>query len=111
MNKILPEGSADDIAKTLRKDQDNFNNLDYDIIVKAMTDVLLLADKLFPFARRRADEVGNLSKHFSEVRGVHEQVFDAEAKRKLRHEFNDQIDMIREDRTLYWGRRECRHDE
>ena len=71
VHKILPEGSADELQRLLEDEPDYFNDLEYDEVVKCMTNILLVADELFPANRRRCDEAAGASSDFSEVRGVH----------------------------------------
>jgi hypothetical protein len=98
VHKIMPEGSSQEIEKALAEDPDYFNSLTYDNVVKAMTNVLLLADKLFPMGSRRADEIGQADGNFSDVRGIHQQAWAPNAKAIFTKEFNEQVDNIREDR-------------
>ena len=60
-SKVAPEGlSSQEMQNLLVEDPHYFNDLSYDEVVTAATNVLLLADSVFPYHRRRDDEVVDL---------------------------------------------------
>ena len=89
----------------LESDPDYFNDLSYDNVAKAMTNVMLVADELFPWGRRRCDEVGEAAGSYSEIRGIHERRWTVDAKKHFANEFKDSVDSSRADRRN--GGAEC----
>ena len=77
-SKVAPEGlSSQEMQNLLVEDPHYFNDLSFDEFVTAATNVLLLADSVFPYHRRRDDEVGPAAGRFSEIRGIHTMEFAA----------------------------------
>ena len=75
-SKVCPENlSAQEMQNLLLEDPNYFNDLSFDEIVKAATNLLLLADAAFPYQHRRDDEVGPAASRYSEIRGIHTMEF------------------------------------
>ena len=76
----------------LLEDPHYFSDLSYDEIVTAATNVLLLADSVFPYQRRGDDEVGPAAGRYSEIRGVHTMEFAEGVVSSFQKNFNDMVD-------------------
>eukprot|EP00435_Cladocopium_sp_Y103_P029585 s1478_g7.t1 len=95
-SKVAPEGlSSQEMQNLLVEDPHYFNDLSYDEVVTAATNVLLLADSVFPYHRRRDDEVGPAAGRFSEIRGIHTMEFAAGVVSSFQKDFNDMVDDYR----------------
>ena len=95
-NKVCPEDlSVQDMQNLLLDDPDYFNDLSYDEIVKAATNVLLLADAAFPYQQRRDDEVGPAASRYSEIRGIHTMEFAEGVVSNFQKDFNEMVDDYR----------------
>ena len=95
-NKVAPEGlSQEQLQHLLLEDPDYFNDLTYDDIVTASCNILCVADALFPYFKRRDDEIGPNKDRFSEIRGIHTMEFEAGVTTSFQTEFNSMVDQYR----------------
>ena len=98
-SKVCPEGlSPHELQNLLLNDPNYFNDLSYDEVVKATTNILLIADALFPYQGRRQDEQGPHAGKYSDIRGIHTMEFAEGVVTSFHQEFNDMVEECRQAR-------------
>ena len=94
INKILPHAPPEQIRSLLEDDADYFNDLDYDNVVQAMGNVMLVASRLYQKGIPRPGEANDKSK-YSKVTGLHIMQWDQEVRDHFRNKFNEMADIAR----------------
>ena len=93
INKLLPAGCGDENAEELVESEQYFNTLDFDEIVTASVNILLILQRLFVRYSRRADENGQ-KKRYSELLGLRTLPFDEGAWKDYVEDFNKCSDKV-----------------
>ena len=93
VNKIMPEGSPEEVEQLVRDGGDFFNKVQFDEAVQSVVNPLLVLDHLYSVGVQRSDEV--TSGLFSKLSGLHMMGWQPEAKKRYIDNFNEATDKIR----------------